>query len=338
MQSRRLLIIGFSNVATRSGFSLPTIDRLRSLAPDVEVFRVGLGAQQPHIIPPYLRCAAAKLGPFTHVLFEVNASAFALHPLSTPERGRDLLLDMMLAAREIGADPAFFLHHRRWKAPLHHDFNAQTRQFCEEFGIPLLDMAESWVAEVGADVVASLLRDEVHTTFEGGEVMADRLAPFLMRCLDRVGWFRAVVLPRPVWRRGMLDTAAFLQEHPLERHDCMDLPLDYVRLENTDAIVRFGQEQHAQALVHMFHPAGGRMALHLGPTGHCLEVATIDPFSYAPRIGTAAFDFHRGLRVRDIRITPTVEAPDIQLLKGVVARPLRSYIGPLLTLEPATMA
>ncbi|MBW4972138.1 hypothetical protein KZZ08_00825 [Roseovarius mucosus] len=336
MPTRRLLIIGFSNVATRSGFSDPTIDRLRAETPDVTVLRVGLGAQQPHVIPPYLRLAAAKLGPFSHVLFEVNASAFALHPLTTPARGRELLLDMALVAQDIGADPAFFLHHRRWTSPVHHDFNAQTREFCKEFRIPLLDMAEEWLAEVGADVVAGLLRDDVHTTYEGGEVMADRVTPFLKRCLDQAAWFHAVSLPKPIWRRGLLDTDAILHDHPMERHDCMDLPLHYMRLENTGAVLRFGQEYRAQALVHLFHRAGGHINLRLDPSGHSLQVSTVDPFSYAPRIGTVAFDFYRGLHLREITISPTVEAPEIKLLKGEPERPLRSYIGPLLTLEPAT--
>ncbi len=336
MHMRRLLIIGFSNVATKSGFVEPTIDILRATAPDVQVFRVGLGAQQPHVIPPYLRLAAERIGPFSHVLFEVNASAFAIHPLSTPETGRDLLLDMALAVQEMSADPAFFLHHRRWTAPLHHDFNGQTRQFCSDHGIPLLDMAEAWVAELGRDAVASLLRDEVHTTAEGGEVMADRLAPFLERCLDRAGWFHAVAMPRPRLRRGSVNVTEFLQNHPLERHDCMDLPLDYRRLENTDAVAQFGQEHCAQALVHLFHPAGGRIELHLEPSRERLAISTIDAYSHVPRIGSAAFDFHRGRRLHGIGISRPAEVPDLRLLKGQPQRPLRTYIGPLLTLEPTT--
>lgn len=333
---RRLLIIGFSNVATRSGFVDPTIDRLRLKAPDVQVLRVGLGAQQPHVIPPYLRLAAERIGPFSHVLFEVNASAFAVHPLSTPEIGQSLLLDMACAAQENGADPAFLLHHRRWTAPLHHDFNRQTRQFCSEFGVPLLDMAEAWVAEIGPDAVASLLRDDVHTTAEGGEVMADRIAPFLVPWLDRVGWFRTVALPRPNIRRCSLDVTEFLQDHPLERHDCMDLPLHYRCLENTDAYAQFGRQHHAQALVHLFHPAGGRIELRLEPSGERLTAATIEAYSHNPRIGTIAFDFHRGRRLAGVRISCPAKIPGLRLLKGEPVRPLRTYIGPLLTLEPVT--
>ncbi|QLQ20244.1 MAG: hypothetical protein HZT43_19030 [Exiguobacterium profundum] len=56
--------------------------------PGLQAFRVGLGALQPQVIPPYLRLAADRLGPFSHVLLEINSSAYALHPLSTPDSGR----------------------------------------------------------------------------------------------------------------------------------------------------------------------------------------------------------------------------------------------------------
>jgi hypothetical protein len=333
--ARRLVIIGFSNVATKSGFTMPTIARLRAASPDLEVVRVGLGALQPQVIPPYLREAAARLGPVSHVLFEVNSSAFALHPLAGAESGRELLLDMLLAARDIGADPAFLLHHRRWTAPVRHDFNAQTRQLCRDLDIPLIDLAEAWVAEVGAERIAGLLRDDVHTTAEGGEAMAERLAPFLSRCLERRGWFAARRIPRPVWRRGMLDIAGLLPDRPTERHDCMDLPQWYARLEDSAAVLRFRRDIHAQALVHLFHPAGGRVDLRIEPGDLQMQVATVDPFSYAVRIGTVALDFYRGLRLRSVAIAPPADAPEIRLVKGERERPLRTYVGPMLTLDPA---
>ena len=331
----RLLIIGFSNVATTSGFSLPTIARLKEARPGLQAFRVGLGALQPQVIPPYLRLAAERLGPFSHVLLEINSSAFALHPLSTAESGRELLSDILLTVQDIGAEAAFMLHLRRWKGQVHLDFDALIRQFCAELDLPLIDLADGWLARHGPDQVAAWLRDDVHTTAEGGEAMADALAPFVLDCLSRSPWMAGRRLPRPLWRRGVLDTAPALAGLPEEQHDCTDLPLDYVRLDGADTTLDLGRTVRAQGLVHLFHAAGGRVTLTLDPPGTGLRLATIDPFSYFTRIGVLGFDFFRGRELRRLAISAPEPASDIALLKGSRESPLRTYLGPVLTLEPA---
>lgn len=331
----RLLIIGFSNVATTSGFTLPTITRLGDARPGLQAFRVGLGALQPQVIPPYLRLAADRLGPFSHVLLEINSSAYALHPLSTPDSGRELLSDILLTVQDIGAEAAFMLHLRRWKGQVYLDFDALIRRFCAELDLPLIDLADGWIARHGPDQVAAWLRDDVHTTAAGGEVMAEALAPFLLDWLDRMPWLAGRSLPRPLWRRGVQDTAPALAGFPLERHDCTDLPLDYVRLEDADTLLDLGRTVRAQGLVHLFHPAGGRLTVTPDPPGPGTRLATIDPFSYVPRIGVLSFDFYRGRDLQRLAISAAEPATDIVLLKGSRESPLRTYLGPVLTLEPA---
>lgn len=333
----RLLIIGFSNVATRSGFTLPTITRLHEARPGLQAFRVGLGALQPQVIPPYLRLAAERLGPFSHVLLEINTSAFAMHPLSTADTGRELLSDILLTVQDIGAEAIFMLHLRRWKGQVHLDFNALTRRFCAELDLPLIDLAEAWIARHGTDQVAAWLRDDVHTTAEGGETMAEALAPFVLDCLARPPWMAGRSLPRPHWRRGVLDTAPVLAGFPLERHDCTDLPLDYVRLDGADTTLDLGRTVRAQGLVHLFHAAGGRVTVTPDPPGPGTQLATIDPFSYFTRIGVLGFDFYRGQDLRRLAISAPEPAADIALLKGSRESPLRTYLGPVLTLEPADL-
>lgn len=156
---QRLLIIGFSNVATSSGFSIPTIERLKSARPEVDVFRVGLGAMSPHVIPPYLHLASRNLGPLTHVLLEINTSAYAMHPLATHESGSELLTDILLTVRDIGAEAAMMLHYRRWTRQVHLDFDELIRRFCDELDVPLIDLADGWIARHGSRQVEAWLRD-----------------------------------------------------------------------------------------------------------------------------------------------------------------------------------
>lgn len=331
----RLLIIGFSNVATTSGFSLPLIARLQAANPDLRAFRVGLGALQPQVIPPYLRLAADHLGPFTHVLLEINASAYALHPLSTVENGRELLADILLTVQDLGAEAAFMLHLRRWQGQVHLDFNALVRRFCAELELPLIDLADGWIARRGAEQVAAWLRDDVHTTAEGGAAMAEDLAPFLQDWLARPPALAGRRLPRPQWRRGVLDTGWALADWPRERHDCADLPLDYARLEARAATLDLGGVVRAQGLVYLFHAAGGRLTVTPDPPGEGQRLTAVDPFSHFARIGVLPFDFYRGRDLRRLAITAPEPADDVTLLKPAPRRPLRTLIGPILTLAPA---
>ena len=335
MAPQRLLIFGFSNVATKSGFTQPTIDRLAEAAPEIDVRRLGLGALQPQVVPPYLRIAGERMGPFSHVLLEINASAFAMHPLSTEARGREYLADMVMAVHEMGATPIFMLHYRRWNRPVVLDFDDLVRRFCAELDLPLIDLAAGFVARHGQATVEGWLRDDVHTTAEGGAVMAEALAPFLLEQMDRPRPAPRS-LPRPEFRRASLDPS--LPGRPRDSFDISDMALDFTRLDSGEnEVIALDEPLFAQGLVHLFHPAGGRAPVTLSAPGQPeapLTLATIDPHSYVPRIGVLAFDFYRGLPVDRLTIGPTAPADDITLIKGERGAPLRSYIGPILTLEP----
>ncbi len=335
MASQKLLILGFSNVATTSGFSLPTIQRLEAALPDIEVYRVGLGALQPQVVPPYLRMSAERLGAFTHVLLEVNSSAFATHPLSTEAKGREFLADMLLGVQEMGADAIFMLHYRRWKTNLSIDFDELIRSFCAELDLPLIDLAAGFVDRHGIDAVNGWLRDDTHTTPQGGLAMADMLAPFLLKELARDPWLAGRIVPRPRFRRRTVDLAPFAPNLPVESIECVDLMLPYLRLDtDVEMAVDLGKTALAQGLAYLFHSAGGRSAVTVDAADKPLVLTTIDPLSYYTRIGVLAFDFYRGSNLRRLRIAPVEPTDDIQLLKGDREQPLRAYIGPLLTLEP----
>lgn len=330
----RLLIIGFSNVATKSGFSVPTIERLQDVWPGLEAFRVGLGALQPQVIPPFIQTAAELLGPFTHVLLEINSSAYAMHPLSTEENGRELLADILLTVQDCGAEAAFMLHLRHWTGQVYLDFDALVRRFCAELDLPLIDLSAGWIERHGADQIAAWLRDETHTTKEGGEAMAETLTPFLTGFLRRDPSLTGRSLPRPRLRRRVLSTAKALAAWPRERHDCLGLSLDFARIEGGEAILDLDRTIRAQGLVHLYHLSGGRNTVTLEPSGEAMPLATIDPHSYTTRIGVLAFDKMRGRELRGLRISATAPADDVQLRNGVRETPLRIYVGPILTLEP----
>lgn len=334
LMPQRLLIIGFSNVATKSGFAPPTIAQLTDTVPGLEVFRVGMGALQPHVIAPYLRLASERLGPFSHVLLEIATSAFAMHPLASVASGKDILADILLTLQEIGAEPAFLLHVRHWTRPVVLDFGSLIRQFCHDLDLPLLDLAEGWIAEHGEAQVRAWLRDATHTTAEGGLVMAERLVPFLQKVLARPPGRVGTRFVPPVWRRKVLDFAHRLPECPKETFDCLDLPLDYIRLNGREVVIDLGRVLRLQGLVHLFHAAGGHVSVTLDPPGAALRVTMIDPSSHFTRIGVLPFDFFRGREMQRLAVGAPEEAPEIQLTLGQQERPLRTYLGPLLTLEP----
>lgn len=175
----------------------------------------------------------------------------------------------------------------------------------------------------------------MHTTVDGGKVMAEALDPFLLDFLDRRPSLARRTLPRSQWRRGVMDTTQALKDWPRERFDCLDLPLDYARLEGAVSTLELGRSIRAQGLVHLFHPAGGKIAVTPDPPGVEVQLNTIDALSYFPRIGVLPFDFFRGADIRRLAISPPEPANDVTLKKGERTTPLRTYIGPVLTLEPA---
>ncbi|MFC6760215.1 hypothetical protein ACFQFQ_13095 [Sulfitobacter porphyrae] len=258
----RLLIIGFSNVATTNGFSVPTIERLQEAWPGLEAFRVGLGALQPQVIPPFIQTAAELLGPFTHVLLEINSSAYAMHPLSTEENGRELLADILLTVQDCGAEAAFMLHLRHWTGQVYLDFDALVRRFCAELDLPLIDLSAGWIERHGADQIAAWMRDETHTTKEGGEAMAETLTPFLTDFLRREPSLTGRSLPRPRLRRGVLSTAKALSAWPRERHDCLGLSLDFARIEGARRYLSWTGRYGRRALCTSITSAVGAIPLH----------------------------------------------------------------------------
>ncbi|MEJ8573334.1 hypothetical protein [Microbaculum marinum] len=333
----KVLLIGFSNTAMPTGYATVLKYDFARECPGGEIVRVGLGALQPFAIPPFVRLADRQHGPFSHVLFEVNTSAFAIHPYRTEAIARELLADMVLTTREIGAGPAFLVLYRDFGGKVVVDFNAITRAFCAEYGIPVLDLAEGLIAEVGEHFVRSLVRDGVHTTTHGTRFQAERALPFLLEFVNAPLRPGASPAGKPV-RRRFLDLADLLPELRHERVSLSNLELDLVLLgDGQTASLDLGRERLLEGIVHLYHLGGGRADIRLDDREAATVLTSIDRFSYYTRIGVQGFNAFRGERASKVRIDGVRAARDVALDRtprdGEASPSVRQRLGPLLIAE-----
>ncbi|MCT8160154.1 hypothetical protein [Pseudoruegeria sp. SHC-113] len=339
---RRLLILGFSNVASTLGFSVPLAERLQVEVPGLSVERLGLGALQPAVVPAFLAEADAQLGPFTDVLLEINTSGFALHPLATEARAREILLDCLRSVTDIGARPCLLLHHRDMQGKAVLDFNAITRDLAAACGVPVIDLAEGLATALGPaygpERMRALFKDVTHTTEEGTAWMAEEVArayaPRLRAPLPALPQ-----VPLPAFRRRFLDLTPFLPEGMAPAPQVFSaLSLPYLFLpEGVGVEIDLPAIPHAMALCFLYHANGGRSALDLWDGAQGRGTATLvskDHVSHFRRIGAHAFDFFRGQRLARIGIGPLSPMPEVALRSTADTGPSGAYIGPLIEKRP----
>lgn len=329
----RILLIGFSNTLM-FGYAPRVGQMFFDERPDVEIVRVGLGAQQPHVVPSFIRLAQDLRGPFSHVMLEINTSAFTFHRLSNDALARDLLADIVLTAQEIGAEPGFLILYRDYHGKTTIDFNAITRDFCAHYEIPMLDLAEGLLADRGPEFVRSILRDDVHTTPEGSRFLAEQVAPFMFAHVERTLQPRR---PQPRQRRSYLDLGGLLPAgQPTHSVEVSKLTLDYAEVaEGASLEIDLGREREAIGLTYLYGPSGGLADLVFGAGGQTPTLASVDAMSHAVRLAVHPFNSFLGARGRTIAITNVRDAPDIAMLRAEKTPPVRQYIGPLMTIEPA---
>ncbi len=334
MTRRRILIFGFSNVATTNGFSVPLIERMQNSHPDVDMVRIGLGAHQPHVVPAYLRVANVLHGPFTDVLLEIHASAFSLSRLSTPEVATELLRDTIHTAAELGMRPSFMFHFRNWAGKRALNFETLTHAFAAEYGIPVLDLGDGLAAELGEDRLISMLRDAAHTTDEGSALFAERGEAFLTKLLQDDPQPALDQVPLPTWRREPLELLELLPEATTAQVNAAGLPLSYALMTQEGSLtLDLGERLRVMALPFLYQPAGGRAELRCDG-GDPVAMTSIDPVSYYTRIGAHAFDFYRGTDMQTIEIGPISDAEDVTLLRRPKTKPMVNFIGAPIVMRP----
>ncbi|RAH99246.1 hypothetical protein DLJ53_22140 [Acuticoccus sediminis] len=330
---RKVLVVGFSNTLM-FGYAPRLKQSFMEARDGIDFVRVGLGAQQPHVVPAFIRLAARLHGPFSHVLFEINTSAFTRHPLSSDELAVELLSDIVLTAQEVGAEPGFVILYRDYGDTRTIDFNALTRTFCAAHGVPVLDRAEGLLAERGEPFVRSILRDDVHTTPEGSRFIADEILPFLLDHIERPLTRRPLT---PRFRRGYLDILDRLPTGTaVERMEASNLGLDYAVVNEGETLtVDLGRDVVALGLVYLYGPYGGQADLRFGADSAVQALVSMDRMSHVTRIAVHPFASHRGMTGRTLRVGNLRDLAEVVPLRGDKTPPVRQYVGPLLTLDPA---
>lgn len=335
----KLLIFGFSNVASGAGFAPPLTEKLAETHPQVEVDRVGLGALQIHIVPAFLREAMQAKGSVTHVLLEITSCAFSSHPAATEELGREFLLDCIHTVLEFGAQPILMLHYRNRQGKQVLDLNALTRQLCSDAGIKVIDLADALIDELGEAHVHRLLKDGAHTTPEGSALFAERVHQQLAPELENIS--ETGSLPLPVWHRRTLPITELLPATDITDPTLHDLEVfgltqTYLELAPQDTVtLPLGRTRQVLGLSFLFHDGGGLTQITCDSDDAAQTMATIDPFSYFPRIGIHALRFYSGRAVSALGIGPTVDAANVTLLKDHPKTDLRTLLGPVLVMEPS---
>lgn len=334
IEKPRLLIFGFSNVASGAGFSIPLQKMLAETHSEFEVIRAGLGALQLHVVPPFLRAALEANKPISHVLLEVTSSAFSSHPLATEELGRELLLDAISTVLEFGAQPILLLHYRNRHGKQTLDLEALAQKLCDEAGIAVIDLSHALVAEMGQEGVHQLLKDDAHTTPEGSDLFAERAHQVLCTQLDAVRL--PTRLARPQWRRRGIPIADLLPENVYKEIECFGLTLPFVELQPDErAAIRLDRPHRVIGLSFLYHAGGGHIDLNCDEDSDAQVMITIDPFSYVERLGVHAFRHYVGRDLSAIEIGELRDAPDVKLLNDHKRKPMRTLLGPLLVMEPS---
>jgi hypothetical protein len=330
---KKLMIFGFSNVASGAGFTTPLKERLAETHPDLEISIVGLGALQLHVVPAFLRSALDNEGPVTHVLLEIASSAFAFHPLASDALTREFLLDTVRAVQEHDAQPLFLLHYRDMRKRMSHDVVASFRDFCQERQIACLDLSDALLDELGQDALSALLKDEAHTTPDGSVLFADRTHAFLAPHLDTSSLVSGSFDPQ--WVRRCLTLRELLPASPIVPLEHFGLSQSYLELlPDASVKVTFGTTRRILACSFLYHSGGGHVGFRCDEEAPATSFATIDPFSYVTRIGVHALKNYHGRDVDMIEIGPTQPALDVALLNHRHKTTLRTFVGPILVMDP----
>lgn len=329
---QRLLIFGFSCTSLRQGYATTLLPSLRSTSEHTEVVVSGLGGLGPPVVPFALDRLLAERGPFTHVLLEIGTSIYARTARESEAEATALIHECAHRITAARARPALLLLHRDGLDPQRIRWNDLLRSYCEAHQIPLIDLAEGLIADIGIEGVHSLLRDNVHTTPEGSRVLSDRMLPGILAWLASEDPVPQLDAPEFVRKAHELAPHAVATD----RFEGNNFAMNCAVLEGGESLsVQFARPLRAFGITFVYGPRSGTFSITLNGD-HEFEFAGYDEFSFYRRIGMRSFGPPQGRWVSSIAIKQRSELPDVQLKAGNPdLSPRRGLVGSLLYFDKA---
>ena len=308
----RVLILGFSCVAVPDGFAEKLRIKLQNSGVK-NVFLAGLGGLSPSIIPIAFQKINAQHGPFTHVLLEIGTSIYSENTQDNAEQARDLAFECLHQVSVTGAKPAVVLLYRQSMQPFVVNWNDVVSQVCEQYAVPVVNLAEQLVASRGIDFVNSLLRDNVHTSEAGSEYQAAEIFEQLN------DWFSGSaapqMVPRPRHFRKSISLAHFGETRGLfsKQHYCFE----YAKIRTSESlVVKFMMPVRGIAFTFIFGPWAGDIQVTID-NSRPFVVHAVDERSYYERLGMRNFSILPGRSLSRICFTQLPDRPTgLKLLKG----------------------
>lgn len=314
-RQRRLLVVGFSCTAVTEGFTKYLKEKLAETDPDLDVKLCGFGGLAPPVVSTAMDRMFKQQGPFTHVIMEIATSIYALNTQDTIEAAQDLVDECVERVVKAGAKPAFLLLYRKGFENPKLRFNDVLRQRAEEFGYPVVDLAEGAIKQRGMEFIHSLLVDDVHTNAAGSEFHAEKAIEQLK------DWLTDSTAPQRTraanQRRNSMATSPFSKTVGV--FEKQDYKLEYSLIpEGKSLTIAPLYPIRLFALTFLYGPKTGNIKITTD-TGRPFTLQAYDDTSYYRRMGMRNVGAPmKGRLIRQITFEQLPGIPDVKLRKGVV--------------------
>jgi len=294
------LIIGFSVTEDKKGY-IKHLTELANKKPepfDIEIR--AMGGETMRLVPFIFDQIVTKK--YDYIAFEIATSR---RFFDDPERYMKLLSEIAYKCRQVGSTPAFINLYRDDVDYVTDKMTVVIADFCRQYGYPLLNMVENFLDLKHSEDLWLYVRDGVHLTDMGSQLVAGKVVDFLYDCLNKdMSWDRPTFVSAPALVPGT-------PPKTFSRGD-ITLPILEVRENETIKLV-LPEPGYVMGLLFMIHPLGGEFLLEADTRKRPLRCFGYDRNAYYSRFSSLMFE---PFFANELTVTSLPGRPNIKLSKG----------------------
>lgn len=304
---RKILCIGYS-VTERYGF-VEEVNRLSEAnGSEIKICKSGWGGHRIDSIA-YMIDIILDNFEFDEVVLELFTSGLRIYGMPRIK----FFLDEILAATARRSIPVYLLSLYDSEIDYSEDFlTKEVSRIAGELSIPFLDVA-SYVYNLPASKIASLLIDTVHPSAEGEALYGVMLYDFLLSnapILSYLSEYRSSARTL-----GAISVSKIATSQATSSYDKHAFPIPFVDLPEKNYLnFELGDIVEVEAIMLCYGPNTGYLSIKSNDSNDERVVLAYDSFSYYERTGV--FPIER-LSGRVFSIYQSAELPAVELRKGV---------------------
>jgi len=285
---RRVLILGYSVTADKSGFAEFVRSSTALSGMDIEVDVCGVGGLNPLTLAVLYEGHVKRYGRYDYVFLEIATSIFGTKITDWAREGLDLFYDLCERIQASSARVALInLYRDDFNYP-YHVFDMVLESLATRYELPLLDLAAGLIRREGRDFCRSLLRDVVHTNTIGAEYQAQKVCEFIKSVVQANKPQRH--LPDPQYKARAIDFAPASLHRPPYVFSRSGLQVDCGVLhagESCELVIPPGARVYGISFIS--GPVSGEFTLSFSGIAKPIVVQTYDEHCYYSRYNFRSF-------------------------------------------------